>query len=239
MSGNGGITVDAGAGEIEDSDGNTSTFVDVVRIEGSQYADVFNGTGDGDDEWVGMAGDDTFNGGNGDGWDQVDYEAEEEIGSILQYPMGVSQYGIFVNQSGSGVDVADLIGQGGLGGALDNDARDDFLDLRGSVVVDSGKVRDTFNNTDTLTGIEEVKGTNRADVFLGSDDRNQYLGRGGNDWMFGGGDQDRLEGGVGDDHVNGGSGDDEIIGGSGADDIDGGAGRDELVFNRTEGRRPA
>ena len=229
VSANGGIIVNAGAGEIEDHDGNTSTFIDVVRIEGSQYNDLFNGTGDGDDEWVGMAGGDTFNGGDGNGWDQVDYEAEEEIDSILKYPIGTSQYGIFVNQSDANIDLDTYTG---IGAAID-----DFLgDRTGSGgFVNAGKVRDTFDDIDTLNGIEEVKGTNRADVFVGSDDRNQYLGRGGNDWMFGGDDDDRLEGGVGDDHVNGGSGDDEIMGGSGADDIDGGAGRDELVFNRNEG----
>ena len=98
-----------------------------------------------------MAGDDEFNGGNGDGWDQVDYEAEEEIGSILQYPTGMSQYGIFVNQSDdNGVDVANY---------LSGQDLTDFLGGRlGPVVADAYETIDTFGAKDTLNGIEEVKG---------------------------------------------------------------------------------
>ena len=103
---------------------------------------------------------------------------------------------------------------------------------------------------DTITGIEEVVGSNHADHLTGDDGDNRFWGREGDDTINGGaGDDeihgqegdDRLRGGVGDDFVfgyvgddvlEGGAGNDLVVGHAGDDTLDGGAGDDDLVGER-------
>jgi len=118
----------------------------------------------------------------------------------------------------------------GLGG-------DDFLDGgAGNDVLDGGDGIDTVGYTnalygvrvnlsitgpqqtsgggrDTLTGIENVIGSDFNDVLTGNDGAN------------------RLEGGAGRDKLYGGGGNDVLIGGAGADVLTGGAGADAFVLN--------
>ena len=99
---------------------------------------------------------------------------------------------------------------------------------------------------DKLTGIENANGGDRADVLVGTGERNILQGRGGNDKLTGAGGNDELyglddikrsdseldnEGGELQDEENsldGGSGDDLLSGGYGADNFDGGPGDDEM-----------
>ncbi len=113
---------------------------------------------------------------------------------------------------------------------------------------------------DLLRGVEDVNGTQFADVIRGSDAAN-VLGGGpgddglsgmaGNDRLYGGagddylygdfvyGGDDRLYGGAGDDDLRGigggdrlygGAGDDSVSGDGGNDTVEGGAGNDEFFF---------
>ena len=66
---------------------------------------------------------------------------------------------------------------------------------------------------DTLTGIENVIGSNAADTLIGSDDEGNT-----------------LNGGSGDDLLEGGGGWDLLIGGDGADTLDGGNGTDRAYY---------
>jgi Ca2+-binding RTX toxin-like protein len=73
----------------------------------------------------------------------------------------------------------------------------------------------------TLTGIEDVRGTDFDDNLTGSAVANVLEGRDGND---------TLSGLVGDDALDGGDGDDLLIGGAGADTLIGGTGIDTASY---------
>ncbi len=75
--------------------------------------------------------------------------------------------------------------------------------------------------TDSLSGIENVVGSNDGDDITGDDGANRLEGLG---------DDDILSGGRGDDTLLGGEGDDVLLGGGGTDVIDGGAGSDTNSF---------
>jgi Ca2+-binding RTX toxin-like protein len=75
----------------------------------------------------------------------------------------------------------------------------------------------------TVTGIENVTGTDQSDVILGDEDANQLIGNGGDDVLQGGAGLDYLDGGDGKDRFVSYGGDrvaDEIHGGGGIDTVD-------------------
>jgi Ca2+-binding RTX toxin-like protein len=80
------------------------------------------------------------------------------------------------------------------------------------------------NEVDTLTGIENVIGTDLIDVIYGDANDNRFEG-----W----GDADGLYGGGGNDLLYGGSGNDLLDGGAGADTLKGGAGIDTVTYEDT------
>jgi Ca2+-binding RTX toxin-like protein len=70
------------------------------------------------------------------------------------------------------------------------------------VTVQAGQVRDGFGNTDTLTSIENARGTESRDSMLGSHEDNWLRGEGGDDDLRGGLGNDTLDGGAGRDRVD-------------------------------------
>ena len=70
---------------------------------------------------------------------------------------------------------------------------------------------------DTLSGIENLTGSNSADNLTGDNNSNTLMGNGGNDVLIGGVGQDVLDGGDGVDYLEGGAGADRLIGGAGID----------------------
>jgi Ca2+-binding RTX toxin-like protein len=72
---------------------------------------------------------------------------------------------------------------------------------------------------DVLMSIENVTGSNFADVIRGDDNSfgNELLGGGGNDVLDGRGGNDTLDGGFGNDTLDGGAGNDTLDGGAGTD----------------------
>ena len=76
--------------------------------------------------------------------------------------------------------------------------------------------------------IENLRGSNSKDTFLGDGNGNIFFGRKGNDRLDGRDGDDRLLGGDGRDVLNGGSGNDDLSGESGADKLNGGNGNDDL-----------
>lgn len=83
--------------------------------------------------------------------------------------------------------------------------------------------------SDSLTNIENLRGTPDGDDTLAGDKAdNHFLGRGGDDLLLGRAGDDRLEGEDGNDSIAGGSGDDVALGGDGADQIKGDRGNDTL-----------
>lgn len=76
---------------------------------------------------------------------------------------------------------------------------------------------------------DALRGTRRADVFIGFGGRDRALGLGGRDVACGGAGADRLLGGRGADILLGGPGPDRLFGGRGRDRLLGGKGRDRLL----------
>ena len=81
---------------------------------------------------------------------------------------------------------------------------------------------------DSFTSIENIYGSNYADIITGDAHDNYFYGYSGNDRLDGGAGDDILYGSSGNDRLDGGAGDDELWGDSGDDRLDGGAGDDEL-----------
>src|SRR5262249_43305159 len=145
----------------------------------------------------------------------------------------------------------------GGGGALDG--VDHGRDIAGvNVNLETGIAIDGWGDTDHLSNIEDVRGSEFKDTLRGNSLANILAGENGNDSLFGGdgndfliGDDlpaalspfagvfgiatpfdsgnDTLDGGAGADTMYGGKGNDMIIGGADDDLLIGGAGADALV----------
>jgi len=76
--------------------------------------------------------------------------------------------------------------------------------------------------------MNEIYGTNVADVLSGTAGRDDIAGRAGDDILLGLGGNDDLYGGAGDDRLAGGAGDDELHGGLGSDTFVFDGGRDRI-----------
>ncbi|WP_420397940.1 beta strand repeat-containing protein [Nioella sp.] len=173
VAGTGGVVITVGANGTGTTTSNNAgvvndTFTYADHFEGTQDADVFNGsnggsgTGQGNESWVGEAGNDTING-NG-GWDMVQYWLE-----------------------------------GGTNGV--------------NVNLATGVATDSYGDTDSLSGIEGVAGTDRNDTLIGDGNDNYFEDRGG------------------DDSINAAGGNDWIRLNSGSDTVDGGDGFDTLEID--------
>ena len=234
-------TMEGGAGNdtLEAGDGDDILRGDagIDALYGRLGSDTLYG-GEGGDSLFGHEGADTLYGDAGD-----DTLSGGDDGDTL--------YG------GAGNDT--LQGDGG-DDALYGEAGDDFLLAgSGSNTIDGGADHDTLSyaqrtggavidldagmasfgdgTSDTITGIEELYGTEYNDVIHGSSGDDRIQGRGGEDEIYGRGGNDDLrsvdgvaliDGGEGNDTVTGWTGNDELYGGAGSDTVDGGEGDDTL-----------
>jgi Ca2+-binding RTX toxin-like protein len=103
-----------------------------------------------------------------------------------------------------------------------------FAMSTGGVHADLSAGRVTGEGSDRVAGVEDLGGTEFADVLTGNAGRNTIAGGAGDDVIVGGSAADELFGDEGADRLEGGRGDDLAIGGSGADAMDGGVGDDNL-----------
>ena len=94
------------------------------------------------------------------------------------------------------------------GGAGWDSARYQPSDAGVTVNLATGTGQGGHAEGDTLTGIENIIGSDHADHLIGSDEDDHLNGDGGND---------TLEGGAGDDWLDGQDGEDLLTGGEGAD----------------------
>ena len=124
------------------------------------------------------------------------------------------------------------------GGSDYDEARYDSEDgIQGANVnLATGTATDEFGNTDTLTSIEGVVGTDFNDTLRGNDASNYFEGRGGNDLMEGFGESDFFRCGAGNDTMDGGEGgaddEDRVQYGSDADDT---AGQNGVIIDLAAG----
>ena len=98
------------------------------------------------------------------------------------------------------------------------------LSLGSNQVIDDG-----FGNTESVSSVERIYGTNFNDTITGNGSANNFLGRDGDDTINGNGGGDTIDGGDGNDILDGGSGNDVITGGNDDDTISGGSGNDNLM----------
>lgn len=189
---------------------------DIIRVDGTRPTNVLGlggndqlTGGSGDDILVGGDGDDTLAGSSGD--DRLDGGDGDDV--LL---------------GGTGIDV--IRGRNG------NDTNS-FEDIQFGVTATvkangNGSARYSDEN-ETFTGVENLTGTNFADVLKAAASGGSVLrGLGGDDILTGGDGDDTLIGNAGDDILRGNGGDDFAIGGNGNDKLNGGDGNDRLSGNR-------
>ena len=192
--------------ENYDSSANTNSNNETIR--GTSGVNVIT-TGLGDNAIFGRGGNDILDGGAGN--DNVQGGSGDDTlrggtGDDLIY----TQAGADDVDGGDGVDriafdhsaaiIVDLAAGTGLGGEAEGD---------------------------TYVNVENVSGSEFADVITGDAGANHLSGLGGND---------RLDGGAGDDTLSGGDGADTLFGGAGADHNDGGLGLDNVDYRGASSR---
>ncbi len=210
-------------------------------LHGTGGADVMRGGGDGtgtDGSWdggwrdyiYGLGGDDTLYGSN---FTRDSLRGGDDNDTLFGFN------GDDHLRGDQGNDTID----GGLGQDLvryDSSPAGAKINLSGSVQdgVAAGTAEDGFGTVDTLSNIEDVRGSGHDDNVWGSNLANAVHGRGGNDELFGLNGDDYLAGEDGNDILEGGSGFDTLVGGTGADKFWFGANAsfDTVTdFNRGEG----
>ena len=200
---------------------------------GGEGEDTLRGW-DGDDEMSGDAGDDillgeggsdTLEGGSGDDiliggylFLAPEYRSDDDGNDTLSGGEGEDiLFGEEGNDTLNGGDGDDLLSGGSGGDTLIGGAGSDTVSYAGSdkpvaVLLSYGHlVQQGHAQGDTLSGIENLMGSEHNDLLLGD------------------GNANRLTGGDGDDALNGYGGDDELEGGGGADDMEGGSGGSDTV----------
>jgi len=179
------------------AEGGSSSIVEAFRtvdLLGGASADVLQaGSGQ---SWVqGLDGDDTLSGGSGD--DRLD---GGQGADTLRGGDGADSLdggaGDDTLEGGAGSDTADY--------ALSNSAVSVTLSL--TIAQNTGGA-----GRDTISGVENLRGSRFGDVLTGDANANRLDGAGGDDALNGGGGGDILAGGAGVDTVDGGTGDDTIL----------------------------
>lgn len=206
----------------------------------------------------GQAGNDVINGRGG--WDAVEYNWDDGPGGIavdlannritdthgdtdtvhsIELIQGTAQVDTFIGDAGEN-SFRGLQGDDTLdGGAGIRDTADYSEDERrgGTQGINAnlaaGLIVDGFGDTDTVSNIEFVTGTDFADTMLAADTFGAVLdGRGGDDTLTGGAMGDILWGGGGSDTLNAMGGNDRIGGLAGSNNtVDGGIGFDAAYLD--------
>jgi Ca2+-binding RTX toxin-like protein len=230
------IIADLAAGTVFKTGENaTDTVTGIEALRGTAHADQIDGS-EADEGFHGLAGDDTINGGGG--WDEIRYDREMNYGGgtggvvvdlgagtatdsfgdtdtliDISSVRGTAQADTLTGSDGdnsfTGHGGDDVI-SGGDGWDTVRYDRDDFRGGTQGVRVDlaAGTATDGFGDSDTLSGIEEVRGTIH---------------------------DDELHGDANDNRLRGGDGEDDIFGSAGNDTLEGGEGRDQLFYNTMSG----
>lgn len=241
----GGVTVDLGTGmATDDGDGAVDTLTSIDYVLGSSFADSLTGGAE-DDRLAGVGGDDTLIGGGGDddleggnGTDTADYSGTGN-GITVDLPGGTVDGGSTDTVAGVegfvGTSSADtFIDEAGVDNTFDGGGGTDTVDYSQApqgVDVDLGAGTtsdDGAGGTDTLTSLENVVGSSKADTLAGDDGANSLDGGDGGDTLLGGAGKDDLDGEAGGDTVKGEAGNDTLLGGTGGDTVKGGDGADTV-----------
>ncbi len=205
-----GIDLDLNRSQVDDANA-------IVQEDGTGSVDYLDGI----EHIIGSTGDDTI---IADGEKNI-------ISSLAGVDTVYGKDGDDTLDAGSGNDT--LFGGKGndsLEGGLGTDTLDYSdvtlagvnVDLLGATAVDGE------GGTDTLSGLENVRGTNQADLVHGDANVNFIEGLDAVDTLYGGANDDTLDGGLSGDTLFGESGDDSLLGADGDDTLSGGDGIDRL-----------
>ena len=225
----------AGSADGGHADGD-KIGTDVENVIGSMHGDDLSAARTGSSLW-GLGGDDDLNGDRGDdklyggpGNDDLDGKDGEDL---LEGGMGMDVLtGGDDNDTASyatsemGVTVRLHSGQ-----AMGGDADGDSWTLIERTYTEVDEDGDSHERKESVPDIENLTGSNMADILAGDSRENVIKGMGGDDKLYGGpgknaDNNDTLEGGSGNDMLFGGAGDDMLKGDGGNDHLYGGAGAD-------------
>ncbi len=175
-----GVTVDLVNSVGTGGDAEGDTYSPIQGVFGSQLDDEIIGFELGV-RFAGLSGDDLLKGGLSN-----DTLFGDEDDDTIEGGRGGDNL-----QGGSGIDTLSYADSTGFGGGF-------FL------VVDlSTNTADGLEATgDTISGFENVTGSNFTDILTGDDQRNVLRGLSGNDRLAGGGNGDEIDGGAGVDEVS-------------------------------------
>ncbi len=196
------LTGDASFNELSGSGGDD-------LVDGGAGDDVLGG-GDGNDRLLGGQGNDVLRGGTG----QDDLDGGD--GDDLLVHSGDFQFDdVYVG--GSGLDTISYRDSGLAGVNVD-------LSIGTATGMASAQV-----GHDRLSGIENILGSDFADLLTGDAKDNVIFGGQGDDTLTGGDGNDVLSGELGNNTLLGGEGNDTLHGGLGLDQLQGGSGDDLMV----------
>ena len=257
VAGSSGVTVNLQIGKARDGFGDIDTLISITDVRGTNFADVLIGNA-ASNIFEALAGNDTINGGAGD-FDEISYLFDAFYGGTsgvtvdLQTGIATDGFGDTDTLTGiesvKGTNAGDRITGNaeinffeGLGGDdifdggenLDvvSFAKDSSNGAMAGVTVNlaTGKATDGFGDTDTLTNIEYIRGSESADMFSGNSEENYFEGLAGDDILHGGAGNDFLYGNAGADQLRAGAGLDRLFIDELDTAIDGGAGSQDRVI---------
>ncbi len=207
-----GVAINLALGTAAGGTAAGDTLYSIEDLKGSQFKDTLIGD-NGDNRIYALGGNDALSGGGGDDWLYGDAGDDTLLGGAGDDRL----YG------GAGEDMLDG------GGGTDQAS---YEHSPSGVTVDLATGKGTGGDAagDTLSGIENIVGSEFGDTFTGDAGNNRFYGNGGNDTIFGGAGVDRIKGGSGNDWISGGEGDDWFDGGAGADRFDGSSGQDMVSY---------
>ena len=247
-----GVTVDLveGVGEGGHAEGDVLTGIE--NVIGSDYDDFLRGDAGGNkleggygwDFLLGGGGADRLDGGDGIDWIFYDFS---DAGVTVDLEEGTGKGGhaegdVIVDvENVGGSDYPDVLigddGDNALVGAAGADRLDggdgidwifyDFSDTGVTVDLEEGTGQGGHAEGDVIVDVEDIRGSDYADVLIGDngsnyldglDGNDELRGNGGDDWLYGNAGDDRLEGGGGADRLYGNEGDDTFIFGAGHGD---------------------
>ena len=225
-----GVHVDLAAHLATSGDAEGDTLVSIENLVGSWSADTLQGDdgvntlwgGGGDDHLEGRGGNDILYGESGN--DVIDGGAGRE--SIQGGAGNDTLYGGNDDDWISGDNGNDFIDGGHGADHLDGGTGIDTLSYATSIAgvnvnLDTGAVSGGYAFLDTISGFENLQGSQFDDVLTGTDGitsniygeiaNNVIQGFGGNDRIDGSAGYDRLEGGAGNDILTGGADGDTFV----------------------------
>lgn len=239
--GNDSIVGGLGRDSLVGNQGLDTIWGDVIGNPDAGDADLIRG-GDGDDKIHAGGGDDTVFGDSGIGNDEIWGDAGNDKlhggagNDIIEGGTGndliLGEDGADILRGNSGSDTVD----GGKGTDLV-----DYVDAPSGVIVNinesqgyssnqqnsfapyrnyeigAGAAKDGYGFSDSLRNLENIDGSEFADVLIGNNLNNEIRGKGDNDILVGLAGDDNLQGQDGDDVMLGGAGKDRINGGEGID----------------------